>query len=128
MHVDLRGASPLTNLMEVKVSKAQGRSREAGSEGSVEQKREPTNRNWMSGVRVGRAGLRQQSPYPSRTRNVNSSGCAPKVDEDLLTPGDLVFCLLTGKVVRFSDRRPGVRRERSRWRWIVVEGLNNEKW
>ena len=35
MHVDLRGESPLTNLMEVKVSEAQGRSREAGSEGSV---------------------------------------------------------------------------------------------
>jgi hypothetical protein len=58
MHVDSRGESPLTNLMEVKVSEAQGRSREAGSEGSVEQRREPTNRHWMSGERVGRAGVR----------------------------------------------------------------------
>ena len=128
MHVDLRGESPLTNLMEVKVSEAQGRSCEAGSEGSVEQRREPTNRHWMSGERVGRAGMKQQSPYPSRTRIVKSSGCASKVDEDLLTPGDLVCCLRTEKVVRFSDRKPGVRRRRSRWRWTVVEGLNNEKW
>ena len=39
------GESPATNLMEVKDSKAQGRCREAGSEGSVEQKCEPMNKN-----------------------------------------------------------------------------------
>ena len=41
MFGDLWGASPHPNLMEVKGSEAQGRRREAGSEGSVEQKREP---------------------------------------------------------------------------------------
>ena len=39
------GASPSSNLMEVKDSEAQGRNREGLSEGSVEQRREPTNRN-----------------------------------------------------------------------------------
>jgi len=43
MFDSLRGESPLSNLMEVKESEAQGRRREAGSEGSVERMREPTD-------------------------------------------------------------------------------------
>jgi len=35
--------------MEVKGSEAQGRHREVGSEGSVEQRREPMNKNWIRG-------------------------------------------------------------------------------
>jgi hypothetical protein len=57
--------------MEVKGSEAQGRYREVRSEGSVEQRYEPTNRNWIRGVKVGRVSMRSRSPYPSSTGNVN---------------------------------------------------------
>jgi hypothetical protein len=50
---DLEDASPSPNLVEVKDREAQGRHREVGSEESVEQRYEPTNRNWISG-RQGR--------------------------------------------------------------------------
>jgi hypothetical protein len=42
--------------MEVKASEAQGRRREAGSEGSVEQTHESMNKNRMRGASAGRAG------------------------------------------------------------------------
>ena len=45
MFDSLQGGSPCSNLMEVKESEAQGRRCEAGSEGSVERKREPMNKN-----------------------------------------------------------------------------------
>ena len=48
MPADVEGASPSLNLVEVKGSEAQGRHREAESEGSVEQSYEPTPRNWIS--------------------------------------------------------------------------------
>jgi hypothetical protein len=67
----LEGASPSANLMEVKASEAQGRHREVGSEGSVEQRCEPTNRNWIGGAEVGRVSVRSRSPYPSRANGVN---------------------------------------------------------
>jgi hypothetical protein len=41
----LGGASPLSSLMERRISEAQGRRREAGSEGSVEQNRDPMDKN-----------------------------------------------------------------------------------
>jgi len=50
------GESPPPNLMEVKGSEAQGRRREAGSERSAEQRREPMNKNRIRGVSGGRAG------------------------------------------------------------------------
>jgi hypothetical protein len=71
MFLYLEGASPSPNLMEVKGSEAQGRHREVGSEGSVEQRCEPTNRNWIGGAEVGRVRMRARSPYPSRTTGVN---------------------------------------------------------
>jgi hypothetical protein len=46
-------------------------------------------KNRIRGVSAGRAGVRSQSPYPSRAQNVNSGGCAPKTVE--LTSGDLSF-------------------------------------
>jgi hypothetical protein len=67
----LEGASPSANLMEVKASEAQGRHREVRSEGSVEHRCEPTNRNWIGGAEVGRVRVRARSPYPSRTTGVN---------------------------------------------------------
>jgi len=57
-HLNSEGESPSVNLVEVKASEAQGRSCEAGSEGSVEQRCEPTNRYWMSGGKVGRMSVR----------------------------------------------------------------------
>jgi hypothetical protein len=42
---DSLGCKSPPNLMEVKGSEAQGRRREAGSEGSVEQKRGPMYKN-----------------------------------------------------------------------------------
>src|SRR5712675_794656 len=41
----LGGASPLSSLMERRISEAQGRRREAGSEGSVEQSRGPMDKH-----------------------------------------------------------------------------------
>ena len=71
MFLYLEGESPSPNLMEVKGSEAQGRHREVWSEGSVEQRCEPTNRNWIGGAPVGRVRVRARSPYPSRTTGVN---------------------------------------------------------
>ena len=53
--------------------KRKGCSREAGSESSVEQRREPMDKNRIGGVSVGRAGKWPRSPYPSRTRSVDSA-------------------------------------------------------
>ena len=69
----LKGESPFSNLMEVKDSKAQGRCREARSEGSVEQKCEPMNKNRIGGVSAGRVSARSRSPYPSRAQGVDSA-------------------------------------------------------
>ena len=62
-------SSPI--LMEEKGSEAQGRHGDVGSESSVEQRYEPTNRNWIRGGTVGRESVRSRSPYPSRTSTVN---------------------------------------------------------
>jgi hypothetical protein len=48
MFGDWGGGSPPANLMGVKASEAQGRHREEGSEGSVKQGCEPTDRNWIN--------------------------------------------------------------------------------
>ncbi len=69
--MNLEGESPSANLMEVKAREAQGRHREVGSEGSVYQRCELTNRNSIEGVSVGRVSIRSRSPYPSRTNGVN---------------------------------------------------------
>ncbi len=44
------------NLMEVKGSEAQGRHREVGSEGSVEQSYGPMDQNWIGGLRRRTSG------------------------------------------------------------------------
>jgi len=51
--------------------KRKGCRREAGSEGSVEQRCEPMNKNRIRGASAGRAGNESRSPYPSRTRSVD---------------------------------------------------------
>jgi hypothetical protein len=65
------GASPSANLMEVKARETQGRHREVRSERSVYHRCEPTNRNWIRGVEVGRVRMRARSPYPSKPKDVN---------------------------------------------------------
>ena len=72
------GASPSANLMEVKAREAQGRHREVGSEGSVEQTYEPTNGNWIS-RRQGRTSQRVVTKSISiKDRKRKSSGCVRK--------------------------------------------------
>ena len=86
------GASPSANLMEVKASEAQGRHREVGSEGSVEQTYEPTNGNWIS-RRQGRTSQRVVTKSISiKIRKRKSSGCVRK--DRVLTPGGLGGCPL----------------------------------
>ena len=51
--------------------KRKGYRREAGSEGSVEQRCEPMNKNRIRGASAGRAGNWSRSPYPSRARSVD---------------------------------------------------------
>ncbi len=98
---DWEGESPSANLMEVKASEAQGQHREVLSEGSVEQRCEPTDRNWIS-RRKGRTSWRETTKSISiKGLKRKSSGCAPKVTE--LTPGGLMRCSLrgTGGIERF---------------------------
>ena len=97
MPADLEGASPSPNLVEVKGSEAQGRHREVGSEGSAEQRYEPTDRNWIS-RRDGRTSWREMTKSVStKSRQRKSSGCAPKVSVgNRLTPGGLYCCLGIG--------------------------------
>jgi hypothetical protein len=87
---DLEGGSPSPNLVEVKGSEAQGRHCEVRSEGSVEQRYEPTCRNWIL-RRQGRKSWREATKSVStKGRQRKSSGCAPKVSVGKrLTPGGL---------------------------------------
>jgi len=71
MFMPLEGVSPSASLMEAKARETQGRRREVGSEGSVYQRCEPTNRNWIRGASVGRVSVRSRSPSPSRANGVN---------------------------------------------------------
>src|SRR5437899_11905005 len=70
----LGGASPLSSLMERRISEAQGRRREAGSEGSVEQSRDPMDKNRIPRLvrpdeRAGNA-----KSVPSKAWAVDSAG------------------------------------------------------
>jgi len=98
--------------MTVKSSEAQGRSREARSERSVEQIRELTNRNRIQGNRI-----RTREPLISKSIVVNGcgcrfGGCAEKVVE--LTPGGSALCL--GDKTEVAARRPERSAELSRGR------------
>jgi transposase len=61
MFLHSEGVSPSANLMEVKARETQGRHREVRSERSVYHRCEPTNRNWIRGVEVGRVRIPRQS-------------------------------------------------------------------
>src|SRR5688572_18087339 len=107
--------------MEVKAREAQGRHCEVGSEGSVYQRCEPTNRNWIRGASVGRVSVRSRSPYPSRTNGVNSVVVHRKV---MNLPWEIWGVSeadrgpsRTERPVMASDRTPEVSRRHSRRQW-----------
>jgi hypothetical protein len=93
-------SSPI--LMEEKGSETQGRHGDVGSEGSVEQRYEPTNRNWIRGGTVGRGRVRARSPYPSRASTVNPAVVYRKGIE--LTPGGLRCVLGSGVPRKLTER------------------------
>ena len=97
MSADLEGASPSPNLVEVKGSEAQGRHREVGSEGSVEQSDEPTDRNWISRRQGWTSQHEMTKSIFTKGRKRKSSGCVAKVRVGKrLTPGGLQRCLGIG--------------------------------
>lgn len=130
MPADLEGGSPSPNLVEVKGSEAQGRHREVGSEGSVEQRCEPTDRNWIS-RRDGRTSWREATKSIfTKGRQRKFSGCAPKVSVgNRLTPGGLHGCLEigTGVIERshsaLQDSADGIVGG-----WEAAEGRNSKEW
>jgi hypothetical protein len=110
--------------MEVKAREAQGRHREVGSEGSVNQRCELTDRNWIRGASVGRVSVRSRSPYPSRTNGVNLVAVHRK---DMNLPREIWGVSeadrgpsRTERPVMTSDRIPEVSRRRSR-RLLVLK-------
>ena len=72
-----------------RVSEAQGRRREAGSEGSVEQKREPMNKNRIGGIRRRVSWQPTTKPISIKGAGCKSGGCALKAVE--LTSGELLL-------------------------------------
>jgi hypothetical protein len=123
MFMHWEGASPSANLMEVKAREAQGRHREVESEGSVYQRCEPTNSNWIRGVSVGRVCVRSRSPYPSRTNGVNPAVVHRK---RMSLPRET--CGVSGMdrgpnrtegPAMVLDRTPGVSRRHSRHRVVL---------
>jgi len=105
--------------MEVKESEAQGRRREAGSEGSVERKREPMNKNRIRGC-PGRTSQQVMTKSTSiKGQGRKFGGCAWKIVR--LTSGGLCrvetnACVRvsTEKIARSSDRGTEVSRGHSR--------------
>lgn len=75
--------------MEVKGSETQGRRREVGSEGSVEQKREPMNEKRIGGLQRGTSWQLTTKSISIKNAGGKSDGCAWKEVE--LTSGDLLF-------------------------------------
>jgi hypothetical protein len=93
----LGGVSPLSSLMERRISEAQGRRREAGSEGSVEQSRDPMDKNRITRLlrpdeRAGNREVPTIKDLGSRSvglqpTGLTRGGCAVTAVE--LTSGDL---------------------------------------
>ena len=74
--------------MEVKGSEAQGRRREAGSEGSVEQTYEPMDKNRIRGIRRRASWQLTAKPISIKDADGKFGGRVPKAVE--LTSGDLL--------------------------------------
>ena len=80
--------------MEVKGSEAQGRTGDGGSERSVEQKREPMDKNRIKGIRCRASWQVTAKPISIKGTGCRSGGCAWKVVG--LTSGGLSSVLETG--------------------------------
>ena len=113
----------MTNSLEVKVfyparwwrriSEAQGRRCEAGSEGSVEQSRDPMDKNRIRGLPGRTSGQRAAKSIAIKGRYGRSGGCAAKAVG--LTSGDLrrVRKSRTERVRKDRDRGAEVSRGHS---------------
>ena len=80
--------------MEVKGSEAQGHFGDGGSEGSVEQRREPMDKNRIRGSRCWASWPMTAKRISIKGIGCKSGGCASKEVE--LTSGDLPPVLDTG--------------------------------
>ena len=94
--------------------KRKGCRREAGSEGSVEQRCEPMNKNRNTRRQRRTSGQRIAKSISIKGAKRRSGGCAPKAIE--LTPGDLsrVVRKATEATERSPDRGAEVSRGHSR--------------
>ena len=73
-------------------SRSKGVRREAESEGSVRQNSDPTNRNWIEGLRGGVTQQWMGMPSSHPERGGGKSG-GDRGKETRLTLGDLCICL-----------------------------------
>jgi len=78
--------------MEVKGSEAQGGHREVGSEGSVEQRYGPMDKNWIGGLRRRTSGQRIAKSVSIKDAGGKSGGRVSKAVE-----------LITGDLLQVSD-------------------------
>jgi hypothetical protein len=88
------GRKSRPNLMEVKGSEAQGRHREVGSEGSVEQRHGPMDKN-----RIG--GLRRRTSEPMIAKSVSIKGAGGKSDGRVSKAVELI----AGDLLHVSNSR-----------------------
>jgi hypothetical protein len=85
---DSYGCKSRPNLMEVKGSEAQGRHRKVGSEGSVEQRYGPMDKNWIGGLRRRTSGQVIAKSVSIKDAGGKSGGRVSKAVE--LIVGDLL--------------------------------------
>ena len=112
--------------MGVKSRETQERHREVGFERSVEQTREPMNKNRIRGVHgwTSEPPIAKSIPIKSPVRI--SGGCARKAIE--LTPGDLrPVSQETERTERGAEREAGVSRGHIRSAIVLTEGPNGAR-
>ena len=81
--------------------------REAGSEGSAEQRCEPMNKNRIRGASAGRAGNVSRSPYPSTARSVDPAVVHRR---RLSLPREICSVSPHGRLRRSRDRLTAVQK------------------
>jgi len=84
-----------------------GYRREAGSEGSAEQRCEPMNKNRIRGASAGRAGNVSRSPYPSTARSVDPAVVHRR---RLSLPREICSVSPPGRLRRSRDRLTAVQK------------------
>ena len=86
------GSIPTPNLMEVKGSEAQGRHREVGSEGSMEQRYGLRDKNWI-------IGLRRRTSWQLTTKSVSIKDAGGKSGSRVSKAVELI----AGDLLQVSD-------------------------